>query len=64
MKHYTVSELANAIQTSPQYIRQELKSERMKGSKVGSFWIIPEDEVANQIAKRMNKDDGINDGEI
>jgi len=53
MKFYTVSELARAIGTSTQYVRQELKKGRMKGSKAGSFWIIDEDEVSDQVAKRF-----------
>ena len=55
MKHYTVSEFARAIGTSTQYVRQELKLKRIKGTKVGSFWIIDEEEMANNIDKRLNE---------
>ena len=53
MRFYTVSELARAIGTSTQYVRQELQIGRIKGSKAGNFWIIDEDEVSDQVAKRF-----------
>ena len=53
--YYSVSEAAETLNVSVQYIRKLLREERLIGEKIGEIWIIPCENIDNffKLDKRM-----------
>ena len=45
LRIYTVPELVELLRVTPQSIRTYLKDGRLKGKKVGTKWLVTEDQI-------------------